>query len=162
WVLPFAGLLLTIAVGPLLFPTLWHAHYGKIAAGWCALTLAPILLFHGAVAAAEALTHAMADFLSFIVLLFALYTVAGWILITGRMRATPTTNTLVLAIGTIVASVIGTTGASMILIRPLLRANADRRHRMHVVLFFIILVANVGGALTPLGDPPLFVGFLRG
>jgi Na+/H+ antiporter NhaD/arsenite permease-like protein len=162
WLLPFVGLLLMIALGPLLFPTLWHAHYGKIAAGWSALTLAPILLFHGVATAVEALTHVMSDFLSFFVLLFALYTVAGGIVITARTRATPATNTIVLAIGTILASAIGTTGASMILIRPLLRANEARPHRIHVVVFFIILVANVGGALTPLGDPPLFVGFLRG
>jgi len=162
WLLPFVGLLLVIAVGPQLFPTLWHAHYGKIAFLWSALTLAPIVLFHGLLSAAEALTHVMAEFLSFIILLFALYTVAGGIVITGRIRATPAANTIVLAIGTILASVIGTTGASMILIRPLLRANEARLHRTHVVVFFIILVANVGGALTPLGDPPLLVGFLHG
>jgi len=162
WLLPFVGLLLVIAVGPQLFPTLWHAHYGKIAFLWSALTLAPIVLFHGLLSAAEALTHVMAEFLSFIILLFALYTVAGGIVITGRIRATPAANTIVLAIGTILASVIGTTGASMILIRPLLRANEARLHRTHVVVFFIILVANIGGALTPLGDPPLLVGFLHG
>jgi len=162
WLLPFVGLLLMIAVGPLLFPTLWHAHYGKIGAGWSALTLAPILLFYGVATAAAALTHAMAEFLSFIIFLFALYTVAGGIVITGPIRATPATNTIVLTIGTLLASVIGTTGASMILIRPLLRANEARPHRIHVVVFFIILVANIGGALTPLGDPPLFVGFLHG
>ena len=162
WLLPFVGLVLMIAVGPQLFPTLWHAHYGKIAAGWSALTLVPIVLLHGLMTAAEALTHVMTDFLSFILLLFALYTVAGGIVISGPLRATPATNTVVLAIGTILASVIGTTGASMILIRPLLRANEARSHRIHVVVFFIILVANIGGALTPLGDPPLLVGFLRG
>ena len=162
WLLPFVGLLLIIAVGPQLFPTLWHAHYGKIAFLWSGLTLAPIVLFHGLLSAAEALTHVMSEFLSFIILLFALYTVAGGIVITGRIRATPAANTIVLAIGTILASVIGTTGASMILIRPLLRANEARLHRTHVVVFFIILVANIGGALTPLGDPPLLVGFLHG
>src|SRR5262245_5896018 len=87
WLLPFVGLLLMIAVGPLLLPTLWHAHYGKIAAGWSALTLAPILLFYGVVTAAEALTHAMAEFINFIIFLFALYTVAGGIVITGPIRA---------------------------------------------------------------------------
>jgi Na+/H+ antiporter NhaD/arsenite permease-like protein len=162
WLLPFVGLLLMIAVGPQLFPTLWHAHYGKIAAGWSALTLVPIALLHGVITAAEALTHVMSDFISFIILLFALYTVAGGIIISGRMRATPATNTIVLAIGTILASIIGTMGASMVLIRPLLRANEARPHKVHVVVFFIILVANIGGALTPLGDPPLLVGFLRG
>jgi Na+/H+ antiporter NhaD/arsenite permease-like protein len=100
--------------------------------------------------------------LSFIVLLFSLYVVAGGILITGSLRATPWTNAGILAFGTGIASIVGTTGAAMILIRPLIRANAARAHNAHVVIFFIFLVANIGGALTPLGDPPLFVGFLRG
>jgi Na+/H+ antiporter NhaD/arsenite permease-like protein len=104
----------------------------------------------------------LAEYLSFIVLLFALYTVAGGILVTGNMGGTPLTNTGVLAFGTVMASLVGTTGAAMILIRPLIRANAERRRNVHVVVFFIFLVANIGGALTPLGDPPLFVGFLRG
>ena len=99
------------------------------------------------------IVHAMlADYLSFIVLLFALYVVAGGILVTGNLRGTPLTNTALLGVGTLVASLVGTTGAAMILIRPLLRANQERRHRAHIVVFFIILVANVGGALTPLAD----------
>ena len=107
--------------------------------------------------------HALlGEYLSFIVLLFALYVVAGGILVTGNLRGTPLVNTAILAFGTLIASIVGTTGAAMILIRPLIRANADRLHNVHVVVFFIILVANIGGALTPLGDPPLFVGFLRG
>ena len=109
------------------------------------------------------LTHALlGEFLSFIVVLFALYTVAGGIVVSGSLRGTPLVNTALLAFGTGIASIVGTTGAAMILIRPVIRANARRRHRAHVIVFFIILVANVGGALTPLGDPPLFVGFLRG
>ena len=104
----------------------------------------------------------LAEYLSFIVLLFALYVVAGGILVTGNLRGTPLVNTAILAFGTAIASVVGTTGAAMILIRPLIRANAARLHNVHVVVFFIFLVANIGGALTPLGDPPLFVGFLRG
>src|SRR5438105_1441446 len=100
--------------------------------------------------------------LCFIVLLFALYVVAGGILVTGELRGTPLINTAMLAFGTVIASVVGTTGAAMILIRPLIRANAARLHNVHVVVFFIFLVANIGGALSPLGDPPLFVGFLRG
>ena len=163
WGLPFAGLLLTIATGPLLFPKLWHHHYGKIAAAWAIGTLVPLAFAYGAGAAVAAFVHAMlAEYLSFIVLLFALYTVAGGILVTGDLRGTPLGNTAMMATGTAMASFVGTTGAAMILIRPLLRANAARAHRAHVVVFFIILVANVGGALTPLGDPPLFVGFLRG
>jgi Na+/H+ antiporter NhaD/arsenite permease-like protein len=104
----------------------------------------------------------LGEYLSFIVLLFALYVVAGGILVTGNLRGTPLTNTAILALGTAMASVVGTTGAAMILVRPLLAANAARLHNSHVVVFFIFLVANIGGALTPLGDPPLFVGFLRG
>jgi Na+/H+ antiporter NhaD/arsenite permease-like protein len=163
WALPFVGILLTIATGPLLFPRIWHRHYGKLAFIWGALTLAPMAALYGVPTAAAALVHAMlAEYMSFIVLLFALYVVAGGILVTGNLRGTPLVNTAMLAFGTAIASLVGTTGAAMILIRPLLRANADRLHNVHVVVFFIILVANVGGALTPLGDPPLFVGFLRG
>src|SRR6202521_895933 len=163
WALPFVGILLSIAAGPLLFPKIWHEHYGKIVAGWALLALAPIVLIHGWPAMIAAFVHTMlAEYLSFIVLLFALYTVAGGILVTGTMRGTPWTNTAILALGTGIASIVGTTGAAMILIRPLIRANEARQHNTHVIIFFIILVANVGGALTPLGDPPLFVGFLRG
>jgi Na+/H+ antiporter NhaD/arsenite permease-like protein len=163
WALPFTGLLLTIAAGPTLFAGLWHAHYGKIAALWAALAFVPIALIYGIATAMEALTHALlGEFLSFIVVLFALYTVAGGILVTGSLRGTPLVNTAMLAFGACIASIVGTTGAAMILIRPVIRANAERKYRVHVIVFFIILVANVGGALTPLGDPPLFIGFLRG
>lgn len=163
WALPFLGILLTIALGPLLFARLWHHHYGKIATVWAALALAPIALGYGVPAAFAALVHAvLAEYMSFIVLLFALYVTAGGILVTGDIGGTPRVNTAILAIGTAMASVVGTTGAAMILIRPLLRANAGRPSQVHVVVFFIILVANIGGALSPLGDPPLFVGFLRG
>ncbi|MBI3701952.1 MAG: sodium:proton antiporter [Afipia sp.] len=161
--LPFVGLLLTIALGPLLFPKVWHNHYGKIGAAWAALALAAIASIAGGAAMAASFVHAMlAEYMSFIVLLFALYTVAGGILVTGDIKGTPWTNTGILVFGTMIASIVGTTGAAIILIRPLLRANAARPHNTHVVIFFIILVANVGGALSPLGDPPLFVGFLRG
>ena len=163
WMVPFIGILLSIAAGPLLIPKIWHRHYGKFAAGWAVLALAPIVLTYGAGAAIAAFVHAMlAEYLSFIVLLFALYTVAGGILVTGNLPGTPLMNTAVLALGTLMASIVGTTGAAMILIRPLIRANAARINNAHVVIFFIILVANIGGALTPLGDPPLFVGFLHG
>ncbi len=163
WALPFAGILLTIAVGPLLFPRFWHRHYGKLAFAWAALAVVPVAALYDIPIALAAFVHAMlGEYLSFIVLLFALYVVAGGILVTGNLRGTPLVNTAILAFGTAIASVVGTTGAAMILIRPLLNANAARLHNVHVVVFFIFLVANVGGALTPLGDPPLFVGFLRG
>jgi Na+/H+ antiporter NhaD/arsenite permease-like protein len=163
WALPFVGLLLSIALGPLTAPKLWHAHYGKVAFMWSALTVVPLAALYGIPIAVAALAHAvLGEYLSFIVLLAALYVVAGGILVTGSLRGTPLVNTTVLVIGTAMASVVGTTGAAMILIRPLLRANGARLHNVHVVVFFIFLVANIGGALSPLGDPPLFVGFLRG
>ena len=163
WALPFAGLLLSIAIGPLAAPRLWRAHYGKIAFMWSALTLAPMAALQGVPTALAALSRAaLGEYLSFIILLTALYVVAGGILVTGRLRGTPLVNTAILALGTVLASIVGTTGAAMILIRPLLRANAARLDNVHVVVFFIFLVGNIGGALSPLGDPPLFVGFLHG
>jgi Na+/H+ antiporter NhaD/arsenite permease-like protein len=163
WVLPFAGILLTIAVGPLLFPRLWHHHYGKFAFVWAALTLAPLAAMRGADAALALFIHAMlGDYLGFIALLFGLYVVAGGIMLTGTLRGTPFVNAAMLVFGTLIASIVGTTGAAMILIRPLIRANAGRANNVHVVIFFILLVGNIGGALSPLGDPPLFIGFLNG
>jgi len=163
WALPFVGLLLSIATGPLSFPRIWHGHYGKIAFMWSVLTLVPLAALEGIPVAVAGFIHAMlAEYLSFIVLLFALYVVAGGILVTGNLRGTPWVNAAILGLGTLMASIVGTTGAAMILIRPLLRANAARLVNVHVVVFFIFLVANIGGALSPLGDPPLFVGFLRG
>jgi len=163
WALPFGGILLSIATGPLVFPKFWHAHYGKIAALWALVTLAPLAIMFGAAAALAAFVHAaLAEYMSFIILLFALYTVAGGLLVTGNLGGRPLSNALVLAFGTAIASVVGTTGAAMILVRPLIRANAARVRNVHVVVFFIFLVANIGGALSPLGDPPLFAGFLRG
>ncbi|MBI1204695.1 MAG: sodium:proton antiporter [Rhodopseudomonas sp.] len=163
WGIPFAGILLSIATGPLLFPKIWHDHYGKIAAGWAVLTLGALAALFGPEQAGHAFVHAMlAEYMSFIILLFALYVVAGGIHITGQFGGKPWSNTLVLILGTVMASVVGTTGAAMILVRPLIQSNADRKHNAHVVIFFIFLVANIGGSLSPLGDPPLFVGFLRG
>jgi Na+/H+ antiporter NhaD/arsenite permease-like protein len=163
WALPFIGLLLSIATGPLLFPRFWHAHYGKIAFAWSALTIVPIAALYDLPTALAKLSHALiGEYMSFIILLFALYVVAGGILVTGILRGTPAVNTAILVLGIAIASIVGTTGAAMILVRPLLRANAGRLHNVHVVVFFIILVANIGGALSPLGDPPLFVGFLHG
>src|SRR5580700_7600690 len=163
WALPFAGILLSIALGPLLFRNFWHHHYGKFAFVWAVLALTPMAALHGVDTALAALVHVLlGDYLGFIAILFALYVVAGGILVTGALRGTPLTNTIILAFGTLIASVVGTTGAAMILIRPLLRANAARFNNVHVVVFFIFLVGNIGGALSPLGDPPLFIGFLNG
>jgi Na+/H+ antiporter NhaD/arsenite permease-like protein len=163
WALPFGGLLLSIATGPLLFPHAWEHHYGKITAFWSALVIAPLALAFGAPLAAEAVLHALlTEYMSFIILLFALFTISGGILVAGNIHGTPLVNCGLLLVGAMLASVIGTTGASMIMIRPMIRANDNRPFNAHVVIFFIFLVSNIGGSLTPLGDPPLFVGFLRG
>jgi Na+/H+ antiporter NhaD/arsenite permease-like protein len=163
WAVPFAGILLTIAAGPLLFKSFWHHHYDKLAAAWAVAALLPMAVLYGPGTAGAALVHAaLGEYLSFIALIFALYVVAGGILVSGRLRGTPAVNTALLAFGTVIASLVGTTGAAMILIRPLLRANEHRRHNAHVVVFFIFLVCNIGGALSPLGDPPLFIGYLNG
>jgi Na+/H+ antiporter NhaD/arsenite permease-like protein len=163
WTLPFAGVLLSIAVCPLVAPAFWHHHFGKIAAAWALLFLVPFALTFGAGVAFGTLVHALLEeYIPFIVLLTALYTVAGGICVRGDLQGTPRVNTAILALGTLIASIMGTTGAAMLLIRPLLRANEDRQHVVHVVVFFIFLVANAGGSLSPLGDPPLFLGFLQG
>jgi len=163
WALPFAGILLTIAFAPLVIRRVWHHHYGKFAFAWAALTLAPLAALRDGDTALAALAHALlGDYLGFIAVLFALYVVAGGIVVSGTVRGTPLVNGLTLAFGTLIASIVGTTGAAMILIRPLIRANAARLHNVHVVVFFIFLVGNIGGALSPLGDPPLFIGFLNG
>ena len=163
WALPFIGILLTIAIAPLWAPRFWQRHYGKLAFVWAALAVVPLAALYDLPTALAAFLHTMlADYMSFIVLLFALYVVAGGILVTGNLRGTPLVNTALLGLGTIMASLVGTTGAAMILIRPLLRANAARLHNAHVIVFFIFLAANIGGSLTPLGNPPLFVGFLHG
>ena len=163
WGLPFAGVLLSIAVFPLVAPAFWHHHFGKIATGWALLFLVPFALTFGTGVAFGTLVHAvLEEYIPFIVLLTALYTVAGGICVRGNLHGTPRLNTAILALGTLLASIMGTTGAAMLLIRPLLRANDNRKHVVHVVVFFIFLVANAGGSLSPLGDPPLFLGFLQG
>ena len=163
WALPFAGILLSIALGPLLFHQWWHPHYGKAAAFWAALVIGAMGWSAEPDATAQALFHTLAlEYAPFILMLFALYTTAGGLVLRGNLHGTPMVNTAILAGGSLLASIIGTTGAAMLLIRPLLRANDDRRHNAHVFVFFIFLVANIGGSLTPLGDPPLFLGFLRG
>jgi Na+/H+ antiporter NhaD/arsenite permease-like protein len=163
WGVPFAGLLLSIALLPLAAPAFWHRHFGKVAAGWASLFFLPFAATYGMQAAIAQLAHAVvAEYLPFILLLAALFTVAGGIHVRGNLRGSPGLNTGLLGLGTALASVMGTTGAAMLLLRPLIRANDDRPRRTHVVVFFIFLVCNVGGALTPLGDPPLFLGFLKG
>jgi Na+/H+ antiporter NhaD/arsenite permease-like protein len=163
WGVPFAGILLSIALFPLLAPAFWHHHYGKISAAWALAFLLPFAAAFGAQLAGVQLVHALvAEYIPFIILLTALFTVAGGIHIRGNLHGAPGLNTAILAIGAVLASFMGTTGASMLLIRPLIRANDNRVHKVHVIVFFIFIVSNAGGALTPLGDPPLFLGFLKG
>lgn len=163
WAMPFAGLLLSIALLPLLTPFFWHHHFGKIAAAWSLAFLLPFALIFGPSAAGSSLGHAaIAEYIPFILLLTALFTVAGGIFIKGNLHGSPALNTALLAIGSVLASLMGTTGASMLMIRPLIRANDNRAHKVHIVVFFIFIVSNAGGSLTPLGDPPLFLGFLKG
>ena len=163
WGLPFAGLLLSISLLPLLAPVFWHRHYGKVAAGWALAFFLPFALIYGVGPAGLSFMHALLDeYIPFILLLAALFTVAGGIHIRGNLHGSPGLNTAILAIGAVLASFMGTTGASMLLIRPLLRANDNRAHTAHIVVFFIFIVSNAGGSLTPLGDPPLFLGFLKG
>lgn len=163
WMIPFAGILLSIAILPLAAPSFWHHHFGKVSAAWAAMIVIPFAVLHGVPTAIYEIIHLLLlDYIPFIVLLLALFTVTGGIRIKGNLHGSPSMNTALLAIGTVLAGWMGTTGASMLLIRPVIRANDDRRHKIHVFVFFIFLVSNIGGALTPLGDPPLFLGFLKG
>jgi Na+/H+ antiporter NhaD/arsenite permease-like protein len=160
--IPFACMLLSIALFPLLAPHFWHHHFGKISAFWAASLSIPFLIAFKGVAVHEILHIVLADYVPFIILLWALFTVSGGIVLKGTLRGTPIVNTVMILIGTVLASWMGTTGAAMLLIRPFLKANDYRKNRTFMVVFFIFLVANVGGSLTPLGDPPLFLGFLHG
>ena len=163
WVIPFVGILLSIAIFPLLSQHFWHQNFGKISAFWAILFVVPFLFSAGySVTIYEILHVGLLEYIPFIILLLALFTISGGVQLTGSLVGTPTMNTGIIFIGTILASWMGTTGAAMLLIRPLLRANKDRKYKVHVVVFFIFLVANIGGSLTPLGDPPLFLGFLKG
>jgi Na+/H+ antiporter NhaD/arsenite permease-like protein len=161
-VLPFVGMLLSIALGPLVAPHFWHRHFPKVSFGWAVIFAVPFLIALGTDAFQSILHIMLADYVPFIILLWALFTISGGIVLEGDLRGTPGANLLVLMVGTFLASWIGTTGAAMLMIRPLLRANEWRRSRVHIICFFIFLVANIGGSLTPLGDPPLFLGFLHG
>lgn len=163
WSIPFIGIILSIAVLPLFAPKLWDHHYGKIVFGWTLLFFIPLLVTYDMSITANIFTHALVEeYIPFILLLLVLFAASGGIHISGNLVASPKFNVSILAIGTVLASVMGTTGAAMLLIRPILSANRNRKHRMHIPIFFIFLVANIGGGLTPLGDPPLFLGFLNG
>ncbi|VEN75465.1 Sodium:proton antiporter [Candidatus Desulfarcum epimagneticum] len=159
---PFACMLLSIALLPLAAPDFWHHHFGKISGFWAATLAIPFLVAFKGQALYEILHILVADYLPFIILLWSLYTVSGGILLRGKLRGTPMVNTMILIIGAALASWMGTTGAAMLLIRPFMRANDYRKNKTFMIVFFIFLVANIGGSLTPLGDPPLFLGFLHG
>jgi Na+/H+ antiporter NhaD/arsenite permease-like protein len=160
--LPFALTLAALAIMPLAAKRFWHDHYPKFIAAFALAFAVPFVAAFRGEGAHELAHIVVADYFPFIVMIVGLYVTTGGMILRGRLAGTPAVNTAVLAAGTALASVIGTTGASMLLIRPLLRANAHRERRAHLVVFFIFLVSNIGGCLTPLGDPPLFLGFLAG
>jgi len=160
--LPFAGMLLSIALMPLWTPNFWHSHFVKISAFWALLFAVPFLFLYKGAALYEIGHIYIIDYIPFIILLWSLFTISGGIYVQGSFKGTPAVNVVLLLIGTLLAFVIGTTGASMLLIRPVLRSNSWRKFRVHTIVFFIFLISNIGGALTPLGDPPLFLGFLHG
>ena len=161
-IVPFVLTLLAIAILPLVVPHWWERNANKAAV---ALILgAPVagyLLLQGETGW-HRVQHTLLEYVEFMVLLGSLYTISGGIALRGDLQATPVVNGCFLGLGAILASIMGTTGASMLLIRPLLQTNAERRYVAHTVIFFIFLVSNIGGCLTPLGDPPLFLGYLRG
>lgn len=160
---PFVGMLLSIAIFPLVKGEWWEKNQLWVALFWSAVFIVPFFIAFGAHITIFELIHTIAlDYFPFLLLLIALYAAAGGIVIRGSLVGTPKLNTAILAIGTVLASVIGTTGAAMVLIRPIIRANEWRKRKMHTVIFFIFLICNIGGSLTPLGDPPLFMGYLRG
>ncbi len=161
-IIPFVGILLSIAILPLVLDSHFLVHHGgKMSLVWALAFAIPYLIAFQGEAFYDILHIYLIDYIPFIILLWGLFTVAGGILVRGTLRGTPLVNTLLLLIGTAIASWVGTTGASMLLIRPLIRANAYRQNKIHLVIFFIFLVSNIGGSLTPLGDPPLFLGFLH-
>ena len=162
-IIPFVGILLSIAIFPLVLDSHFLVHHGgKMSLAWALIFAIPYLIAFRGDAFYDILHIYLIDYIPFIILLWGLFTVAGGILVRGTLRGTPIVNTLLLLIGTAIASWVGTTGASMLLIRPLIRANAYRQNKVHLIIFFIFLVSNIGGSLTPLGDPPLFLGFLHG
>ncbi|MGB9668632.1 MAG: sodium:proton antiporter [Thermosulfidibacteraceae bacterium] len=161
-VIPFIAMLLSIAIFPMIAPGFWTRNYGKISIFWAFVTSSYIILKFGNVGLHEILHMLIGDYIPFIILIGALYITAGGLFIRGRFDGTPISNVVMLAVATFLASLIGTTGASMVLIRPLIRSNKNRRIRAYLIVIFIFLVSNIGGALTPIGDPPLFLGFLKG
>ncbi|HPI75361.1 MAG TPA: sodium:proton antiporter [bacterium] len=157
WIIPFAGILLSIAIIPLINGHWWHHNFPKVSMLFgIPMTVAMFLVLQ------TKTIHTFVEYCSFIALVGSLFVISGGILIRGSFKSSPMTNTVFLIIGSIIASFIGTAGASMVLIRPMLRINKNRKTKLHIFIFFIFAVSNIGGSLTPLGDPPLFLGFLQG
>ncbi|MCR4601463.1 MAG: sodium:proton antiporter, partial [Clostridia bacterium] len=162
-IIPFVGMLLSIAILPLVAGEWWEKNQLWVALAWSFLFIIPFAFAYGPGEALFRLSESViGDYIPFLVLLFGLFVAAGGIVIRGSIAGTTKMNVLLLFIGTALASWIGTTGAAMLMIRPIIRANAWRQKKTHIIVFFIFLVANIGGCLTPLGDPPLFMGFQRG
>jgi Na+/H+ antiporter NhaD/arsenite permease-like protein len=162
-ILPFIGILLSIAIWPLANAHFWEHNMGKISAFWALGFAVPFTAAYGFSASLYEILHIyIIDYIPFIILLFGLFVASGGIIVRGTLKGTPLINCMFILIGTVLSSWIGTTGSSMLLIRPLIRANAGRKYKAHVIIFFIFLVSNIGGGLTPVGDPPLFLGFLHG
>ncbi|MFZ0569990.1 MAG: sodium:proton antiporter [Rhodomicrobium sp.] len=163
WVLPFAGILGSLALFPIAAPHFWHRNYGLVALFWSLAFLVPFAAFFGAGSAFHELVHVLVlEYIPFIALIGALFVIAGGIYVGGDFRGSPKLNFIIMLAGTILAVFAGPMGAAMIVIRPIIRANRDREHKTHIVVFLIFLVCNIGGALTPLGNPPLFIGYLEG
>ena len=161
--IPFAGLLLCIAIFPLVKGEWWDKNKGWAVLIWSLLFIIPFAVKYGAGETAETVLECIVnDYLSFIVLLFGLFCVSGNINLEGDFVGSPRMNTGLLAIGTLLSSCIGTTGASMLLVRPMIQMNSWRRNKSHIMVFFIFLISNMGGCLTPIGDPPLLMGFMNG
>jgi Na+/H+ antiporter NhaD/arsenite permease-like protein len=158
-ILPFVCMLIAIAVLPLTHSQWWESNKNK---ALISLVLGIPVGIYFLFEDSQQLVHTAMEYISFIILLGSLFTISGGILLRGNPRGTPMINTAFLFVGAVVANLIGTTGASMLLIRPLLRTNDTRKHISHIPVFFIFLVSNIGGSLTPLGDPPLFLGYLQG
>lgn len=161
--IPFAGLLLSIAIIPLVKGEWWEKKRPFVVLGWSLLFIIPFAVKYGVGSAAETVLECIVnDYLTFIVLLFGLFCVAGNITVEGSLVGSPRVNVILLGIGTLLSSWIGTTGASMLLVRPVIKMNSWRKHKAHIMVFFIFLISNMGGSLTPIGDPPLLMGFSRG
>ena len=161
--IPFAGMLLSIAIFPLIKEEWWEKHKPWVVAFWSLLFLIPFaVIFGGHIALEHLIEVTLGDYLTFIVLLFGLFCVAGNISLQGDLTGNPKVNVVLLLIGTLLSSWIGTTGASMLMIRPIIRANKWRQRKVQIMVFFIFLISNIGGCLTPVGDPPLLMGFMNG